>query len=1562
MRKFLLALVLITSIFITNSDATFTFNGHAGNAPNPVVNSSFENVIGSEWSCFDYFGGWSCTGGRTTEVVASDGAYTRKLPMTQDIDGNYGDAIKQNLTLPANKAITFRAKVRDVSASVAGYLEIVRTSTNSPLCNTSDTASNIDVWTDISCTVPSSNTFTDISVIIRPSTHVNGQSVYVDDVRVEYQDGTNTKLIMNLPTGSNGRRFTLIKPNGNIQSDVIVTADNSVTLDPVTVGTYVLRITDTNGTTFLDSSEFVAIDPTAGDETWTWTNTALAKDVTWDLILVGDTDGDGNCLNNGANGCYHKLQRNGVDYLFLGAALGNNLALNKTVVASSSASATCGQDGSACNAVDGDTNTRWYTNTAAPQWVCIDFGAATTFNMVNYITRVANYVAGSSETPYGGLSMAIQVSATDAGCNAGDFATISSVSRFSRELISTFSFIPQTKRYLRLLQSTVTVHSTAYEVEVYNEGISNDGSDIDYFIIRNENTGTQKVLSGIKYDSYTTANDGSRTFVKDIAGYGSINVHYKKFIDSWRKRFTITPYANSKIQIKNTLTKYTPSDTTCYYVKPRNIGNCTNCQEPRTNDTCSSYISTDGNNTSTVQYQAMALPYVFGIVADNGCRARYQDGATASSSDHFSVNGSLSGLVQTPIRTQVVSVYGIGNSTHDTVKDITFKVFTNKTTEFDSTIYRSVDPLVYEATSAGMIALADANSKTTLNFHEKLMWSSAYSRWITMANHSNCYQAYHLDYSKGGYQQESFFSLVGQNDPAKFKEMLWLWQRSTMNWSVANCTFGPGDPLSTNPLSLVKGGDCKDPFMMALYLGYAVSRGWVTIAQSCNASDMSCVPISVRDELATTIEAYIPTNGEYNESLGHLIFAPNLASNTNTDVTAFRQGMAMLAYRSLKAAGVQINETKYANAKGVFASLYDPTDGYVYAAKYGTWRTKLNSVASGGQYKYGLIDMYAPTTARFVVPAGITNGNMSFRYRAMSDLGYMTVKKNGTTVTGSPFDQYGSSWIYYNNSADVCTNLGGVCKADISSINPYGAPYNNINRVAVYDNNSTPTFSGAYSTVQVRVKSYTGGPTGVNLFYVDNGACSAFSWTCQQFFNDVIVADGTWQTVNLVITDPEWNAGDTIARLRTDFINHTQTGLLEIDWIKVTNGVDTITIEDFLNDSFIEQAITEPVSTGDVLLFQLDTTMSKNAGSSSNNLTLDSVIINGVSYEVESDIAFQCGDFNADCKNGFSLGWQRWKTTRGLVWDYLMRVFYKETALTDAQVKSHIEHLASSNLGNGTFYSYIATERDTAIPVSNASTELSYWGGNAGGNEASYWYYNASSWYMYDAMIWHYASTLLGDSPLWYKWDEKSTQFHRYGNWTSETATGLIEGREYESGANTYLHKYVWLSSTVNDYIEVSGIPYSDLEVYLVTGSSQGMVKIYFDNGTGYDAGTTIDLSISGDNKTATMTYTKTGLTYASTYKVKIQVISGAVRVDYVKVKVKPSNMLQFRNEAEYTIDKSSKSWIGTNYYSDSFRPYGDTGRYSIWSPIEIFYKGYPLSSPKRRFVFDGLFFRRMPK
>ncbi|WP_200957456.1 discoidin domain-containing protein [Paenibacillus sp. Root444D2] len=131
---------------------------------------------------------------------------------------------------------------------------------------------------------------------------------------------------------------------------------------------------------------------------------------------------------------------------------GGNLALNKTYNASTTWSASY----PAAYAFDGSSATRWSASSGSlsNQWVCIDFGAATSFNQV-----VIKEITYQRVTSYKLQSSSDGTTYTDI---AGTSGTTIGASK-------TISFSGVNARYLRLFISTASAVPTINEMEVYNQ-------------------------------------------------------------------------------------------------------------------------------------------------------------------------------------------------------------------------------------------------------------------------------------------------------------------------------------------------------------------------------------------------------------------------------------------------------------------------------------------------------------------------------------------------------------------------------------------------------------------------------------------------------------------------------------------------------------------------------------------------------------------------------------------------------------------------------------------------------------------------------------------------------------------------------------------------------------------------------------------------------------------------------------------------------------------------------------------------------------------------------------
>lgn len=1576
--------------------------GQEEQAVTPISNPSFENSIASEWSCnvpgsAGYEGCGASSTWRTTSPV-QHGTYALKatsvwdLEIDEEYEAWWGRKYSQNITIEANTQYTIKAYVRDNTASHGVSMWIDGSSSN---CSVSDTPSNINTWTQLTCVIPSSNTATSKSINFAWTTFSGNGSdeFYVDnitvtklaqttvdvcsstdtpsnintwtqltclvpvtnsvtnpEIRIVSPDNTNqfyvdrvqqmgeNGLTVRLPAGSADRRVKLYSSIGRVYKDTLVDSNGLINYSAGSVadGSYYWYITDIDGKTFVDNTNFISMTPSTESKVWTWTNSNLTKDIASDLVLRGDPDQDGNCLNNGSTGCYHVITRGGTDYAYLGPALGSNLAAGATVIVSSGTGA--------ANLNDGNVNTYWQAgSSSANEYACIVFDSTKTFNRVIIRAR-----SESNDDVYLGATVSVRVSPTDTGCEAGDFTAVTGATytKGTKELRLSIPFSAQTKRYLRVnIDSGIGTPHKLWEIEVYNEDPStNPASDIDFLVIRRESDTATINTDGVRYDSYVTESDGSKTFTKTYSGYGTVKVNYKKVGDTWRRKFTVNMTAQSDMTISNTIMRYVSTSVPCIAAKPFSTRNTESSGVPANVNSCSTFAGSTSSNgyslTTMPPVWAIGFPEYTTLTSDSGCKAKY------SSFGAITVDADLATIHSEENWVKVSSTYGV---TADN-KNPKFILLAGKDYEFISALRVAGTPDGDDAVAAGITSLADSYDKTGFDEIDKLLWSSAMYRVNINSNQDVCVALMQHDYS--GWRvhwHDSNFIAIALNDSAIYRDMVYVWRRGGA-WCGPDCGINtPGNAYNATP-SFVSSSPY--PTSTAFFLGYGYRRGWITVTADCSDTDRTCIKTSERDELYTYINNQIPSNGEIFSGLCALTWSTNLCNNQ--DVTAAMQGEFYIAYLSLQEMGVNVDQSKLNALKSNYINLFDSTDGYMHATKYGAWRTISDPSASGGAYRHAEPDWYAPSTARFVVPSGHSGSTAKFTVKKGADRGYLQVKKNGAAISGSPFDLYMDSWNTISSNAISMNSSGGILYGNI----------HNTSQAIMYKN-VTP-FSGLKRKITMRVRSLPTGPTGVNVAFYENEDCFGHDGNCYQSFGGVITADGNWQTITLNMTDPQWEDSDNIIHLRFDFYGGSATGnLLEIDWIKVaeSDGSNEITIDDFTVDGpFAEVTLSETVSTGDVLLFQLrDTAVTKNASSSYYYVNLDKVTIGATSYEAEDSSAFQCGDFPFDCKDGYSLGWKRWKSPRFLLWEFISRAFFGISNLTDEQVRSHYEKMPATSQGYGSLMGYIATERGFPIPtVAGASEVKSYWGQFDAGNDNHYTQYNGASFLIWDGLAWSSLSGL-GDSTLWYSWDDKSDIVKKTGTWTKEFNTGYVSTNEH--GTSKYFNKSVWASSTTGSTIEVKGIPYTDLELYLVTGSSQGSVKVYFDNaGGGYDSGTTVDLTAgSGNNDTATKVFEQTGLSYSPLHKFKIEVLSGVVMFDFFKTKIKPSTLLELRVDEEFLLRKSVKNYVASNYDSQIYR---SSISYSDWAGMDLFYTGKPLQAIKRKIniFLKGLFNRRMPQ
>lgn len=1577
---------IFTFLLILNTPAlaTFSFTSNSWPPYATIINPDFETILASEWECDSPP---NCIRDNT---VFQNGSYSYRLPI---IDNGDGGALtvhaQQAFTVTPNKAITITTRVRDTHAGLATKVSI-STGTwggGTSYCGVFDDPANINVWTNIVCNIPDTNIAS--TLYISFSNNLTGESQYIghytyfDNITVSDAPGELGQVTLNLPVNSAGRSISLYD-GGGIEKQVVEAAGNSVTFTGVANGVYYFRVTDTDGTTFLDNSNYETLAPQTKAEVWTWTNANLTKDSTWNLVVNGDTNSNGNCIDNGETGCYMRLQRNGANFLQMSAGLGPNLALNKAVVTSSAISGTCGQVGSNCNATDGNVNTRWTASGTINQWICVDLGSVVSFNKIQLTARPemvgenliwyappGNLTGASSVTP----TVEYQVSPTDSGCNATDFQYIgpsTNIRRLMSQYMLEAGFATQSKRYVKISFLATGSNFSVYELFVYNESINEIPGDIEHIQLSKDDY-TYKFETNIRYDSYINEQDGSITFTKNYPGWLNMNVNYRLSSDgnSWTKQFTITALANLTMSLKNVLQTY-EIDTInkCFYTTCSDIGTV-NLSFADITGTCGTYkdrvnsklpyssayvVSNDGEyEVVPIIGFAPSFPAIFGLMPDNGAGAHYKTSTTQHMESSSAQN--ISSMTSTEVGTQIHLLYSERKITGEPI----FYLINGKSYTFDVIIYRSVDPSHIQGNTNGYIGYADAKGKSYLSKENKVFWALTHQRYQLISVSSDqtmYYLASNFPYERM-WIEPSIWGVMGLNDKNITQSVLYIYRYSDLANTVGACSFIPNNStISMTYPSLIN--DCKggQAIHFALLLGFAVTRGHVNIRPDCPIYDKTCILPFERDQLLEYIMQFVPNDGENNTTPMWINpgFGANLGNTLNvSDVSAYETGYRLIALKSLLSIGAKVDPAKITVVENLFKSFYSSTDGYILTTKYGLSHPKINAGASGGKYDeiQGLsLSAGRGSYIRFVVPSGHVNSTLSFTYRTQPNNGYINIYKNNALSSDSPINLYvpnlpfrtsiwdpanvWTDYVYYPNSN--APNGYGFQewllenKYVQNGIFYWNKPAGTANNFMMKD---ISDFSGANNQIEMRVRSFPNGPHTFVTYFVDGEDCTVFSGQCYtQAPNATLPRDGTWQTVTVNMTSSNWEPSDVISQLRFDFIGQTTAseGFIEIDYIayKQNNGTATI-IEGFDIDTFRTIDTTTTVSTGDVLEFMADVGLP--TGSSGLKISLDKLTIGGVVYE-EDDSNFQCGtpisDYDivyVDCVNGHNQFWKRWKEPNILIWDFLSRVLWNQPIFSDTEVTSHIEHMTTSTLGNGTFLGWNQTKDDYHLAAS--------WNLNEHTSK-----YNATTGLLTDGILLRLGEKYLGDTTFWYKWDEKSPQFKIYGTWTNISDTTINEN---------YQH-YVWRSSTVGSYIEIKGIPFTDIELYLKTGAGKGSVKVYFDNGTGYDTGVIINLALATNP-----IYQKTGQTYSPSYKVKIEVVSGLVDVDYARIKSKFSEM--FKNRLKIAtlpypmIGEAQDTLYGTNAYGKHTASPG--------SSAELFYTGESLQSLKRRSFRFGQFHRR---
>lgn len=936
------------------------------------------------------------------------------------------DSVEQNVTgLNSSKTSTAKVRVRD--NSTVGYSTLVVSTAQygggTVLCSSADTASNQGVFTELTCNAASGYTAVYWSVTTTTSSADNTDYAYVDAAVLEQGNGTD--ILLTVPSGSTGRRVSLYN-NAGTEAYNAVSGSTSALLSGVANGSYFWRITDIDGAAFFDNSDYVTV--TQGD-TWDWANASLAKDATWDFIITGDNNLDGDCTDAGESGCGIKLQRAGADYAYFGNNFGTNLALSKTITASTGANPG--------NTNDGTLPTYWQASTNADQWLCLDLGSA---QAVNTASIISNYTLAGRMA-----SLKIQTHPLDQSCGSGEAwadVTGSSMTTYKRQQVSITSFPSQTKRYVRFFISTGSASQPVVnELALHNESASNNPSATMSFELTNDAGGNFYAAAGFAYDSYSTQGDGSKTLVKNVSGLFSLSTNVKKFTDVIRARHTVSATADASMSMKSSLVRYQTAN--CYSVNSDKADGAAVA-------TCASFTNDGSDLRKGFQGTGVSFPYTFGVVPDAGCRSKWinHKGGTSWQSDAGTPNRELTGMLAEENWTSVYTT----NSKEWSDGYPDFKLKAGQSYEFDVAYFRSTDPRPYATQKSMTVALASAKEKN-LNADEKSLWSEAYQDYMKFFTDPDyCFTARSIMYSvRGQYPWEGLFTVIGLDDADIGRQVLWDWRKAAfdvpMNTTQGRSEVYPKDALSTSPPALT--GGKRSWIIMSILLGHSVRKGWVTIQPTCGSSDKACVTESERDALYTAMNNAIASNGETYVSgpdnaqswiIGTLDGRFSQAGR-GLDLHPWITGTRLVAYKAAENYGSTIDQTKLTNLKNNYTGAYDSTDGYVHPAKYGIWRPVSDGGAGGGQYYEGYADpvtLYSVSTARFVIPSGHTNAALTIHYRTDVDYGMMLVKKNGVAVTGTGFtngklDLYSATPAFTSATTTETVSTGDVITLQVVS-------------------------------------------------------------------------------------------------------------------------------------------------------------------------------------------------------------------------------------------------------------------------------------------------------------------------------------------------------------------------------------------------------------------------------------------------------------------------------------------------------------------------------------------------
>lgn len=1346
--------------------------------------------------------------------------------------------------------------------------------------------------------------------------------------------------------------------------------------ESITVGNHFWRVTDVDGSTFLDNSDWVTI---SDGDSYSWANSNLSKDKSAGMVLAGDNNADGDCTDSGEYGCYMKMQYNGSDYLFMGPKLGSNLALNKTVYKSSDSNDVC-KVGPCLSFAKASTQYISVANEAN-----FDFEYNTAFSFAGWIKtsdNVANKHIVAKNNGTTGYMWRVQ-----GGSSAG-----------------WVNFYLYGVSGVLSVSSTVAVHDGVLHHVAVTKSTSSSGSGVNIYIdgalvgksIVTDTLGTNSILNNqnLQIGVNNTTAAPFEGLMDNVAIFNTeLTLSDVQTLCGWGGSSCAFPQDYSGTESGLVSAFNFNEGTGSIANDSKGVNNGTLINSP-TWTIPTSFQANDGL-PSLSWWTSTAVPQW--VCIDLGSSVAFNRVHYIAKNDLNTQAGINSAKLQTSdtnCNTDMVDISGTSKTRLNT-QPLQVWQFTSQTKRY---VRLYIESIYNSASEVGEFEIYNEVTGNLPSDMDSILWQRSSDSLIlqsisgykgnTYTNNSDGSITISRTLSYGGTLSISTkYKQVSQN---VWKKTITLnssidgavqLRNSLTSYSTANCL----NVSANSSFSCASYNYDTKPFQMsAISTGFPSLFG-IVADNGCNANwalldiTPSSTYIDNTEVSGTSVSSfsqssYVTYGKQYDGSIQLSLLAGvpktfDVIIFRSTDPTAYsaqKLSTISLAEANGKTDYSEIDKllwgTTYQLVRLPISTKQDycyMNAGQFYTAAAGQYQNDSiwNSIGLGNASVIGkVIASWQRGTALAGAatlpwtdplnqsPASFTNASKNVHWMAFI-LGYavrrgiVTIQAScsnyETCVTTSARDEL---YTAVNNSipSDGWLQYG---LGSIDALHPNIMDANNIKDPQAFNQGFALT---AYKSIEqagstVDSAKMTNLKNNYASLYNSTDGYVHFSkdghW---KSVSDAGASSGYYKEANGDYVGPATGiffipSGYSNATLQITYRKYNNYGKMIVKKTGVAVTESPIDLY-AASSSFASTSITQTVSTGDYLTFQVSN--QKNASSIGYKVSIDKITLNGATVYEETDAAWQCGGWASDCSNGYTLGWRRWKTPMALYGEYVMRALYSDPVLSDEQVRNHIGNMPSGNMGNGTLLEYIQTEDDKCIPGD-------YWNNIA--VTPCKGFENGSTGFLFNASNLYMASYFMSDDPLWYRWDEKSDKFTLSGAWSNET------------DSNNFYQQYVWKSSTTNDYVEFKNVPFTDALVYMITGAGQGTATIYFDSGAGYDAGTLVDLSTASNP-----IYSKTGQTYIGNYKIKIKVTSGTIKIDYIKVKTKPSYLLEQRTKEEIKVKPWTSEYMTTDYYSPYYGQI-DPIQGSEYYGFHIFYKGISLSKyPKWRMFYNGIYERRV--